>query len=142
MRAGLTGWAQVNGLNGDTSITERVRFDNFYIDNWSFWFDVVILARTLGLVARAVRGTEPRYRSSGATPPPPCGLIIHARSEKGSRVKVLHIITGLGVGGAELQLRSVIQHSRHDCDVVTLYNPGPVADMFARTASGSGIWEW
>jgi glycosyltransferase involved in cell wall biosynthesis len=44
-------------------------------------------------------------------------------------VKVLHIITGLGVGGAELQLRSVIQHSRHDSDVVTLYNPGPVADM-------------
>ncbi len=39
------------------------------------------------------------------------------------------MITGLGVGGAELQLRSVIQHSRHDCDVVTLYNPGPVADM-------------
>ena len=44
-------------------------------------------------------------------------------------MKVLHIITGLGVGGAELQLRSVIQHSRHDSDVVTLYNPGPVADM-------------
>jgi glycosyltransferase involved in cell wall biosynthesis len=44
-------------------------------------------------------------------------------------VKVLHIITGLGVGGAELQLRSVIQHSRHDGEVVTLYNPGPVADM-------------
>jgi glycosyltransferase involved in cell wall biosynthesis len=44
-------------------------------------------------------------------------------------MKVLHVITGLGVGGAELQLRSVIQHSRHDCDVVTLYNPGPVAGM-------------
>ena len=44
-------------------------------------------------------------------------------------MKVLHVITGLGVGGAELQLRSVIQHSRHECDVVTLYNPGPVADM-------------
>ena len=58
MRAGLTGWAQVNGLSGDTSITERVRFDNFYIDNWSLRFDVVILARTLGLVARAVRGTR------------------------------------------------------------------------------------
>jgi glycosyltransferase involved in cell wall biosynthesis len=44
-------------------------------------------------------------------------------------VKVLHVITGLGVGGAELQLKSVLQHTRHDCDVVTLYNPGPVADM-------------
>ena len=44
-------------------------------------------------------------------------------------MKVLHVITGLGVGGAELQLRSVLQHTRHDGDVVTLYNPGPVADM-------------
>lgn len=44
-------------------------------------------------------------------------------------MKVLHLITGLGVGGAELQLRSILQHTRHDCDVVTLYNAGPVADM-------------
>lgn len=44
-------------------------------------------------------------------------------------MKVLHVITGLGVGGAELQLRSILQHSRHESDVVTLYNPGPVADM-------------
>ena len=44
-------------------------------------------------------------------------------------MKVLHMITGLGVGGAELQLRSILQHSRHESDVVTLYNPGPVADM-------------
>jgi glycosyltransferase involved in cell wall biosynthesis len=44
-------------------------------------------------------------------------------------VKVLHVITGLGVGGAELQLKSFLQHTRHECDVVTLYNPGPVADM-------------
>jgi glycosyltransferase involved in cell wall biosynthesis len=44
-------------------------------------------------------------------------------------MKVLHLITGLGVGGAELQLRSILQHTRHEADVVTLYNPGPVADM-------------
>lgn len=44
-------------------------------------------------------------------------------------MKVLHLITGLGVGGAELQLRSVLQNSRHEGDVVTLYNPGPVAEM-------------
>jgi glycosyltransferase involved in cell wall biosynthesis len=44
-------------------------------------------------------------------------------------VKVLHVITGLGVGGAELQLRSILQHTRHDAEVATLYNPGPVADM-------------
>ncbi|HUA28548.1 MAG TPA: glycosyltransferase [Streptosporangiaceae bacterium] len=44
-------------------------------------------------------------------------------------MKVLHLITGLGVGGAELQLRSILQHTRHEAEVVTLYNPGPVADM-------------
>jgi glycosyltransferase involved in cell wall biosynthesis len=44
-------------------------------------------------------------------------------------MKVLHLITGLGVGGAELQLRSILQHTRHESDVVTLYNPGPVAGM-------------
>jgi glycosyltransferase involved in cell wall biosynthesis len=46
-------------------------------------------------------------------------------------VKVLHVITGLGVGGAELQLKSFLQHTRHDCDVVTLYNAGPVAQMIS-----------
>jgi glycosyltransferase involved in cell wall biosynthesis len=44
-------------------------------------------------------------------------------------VKVLQVITGLGVGGAELQLKSFLQHTRHECDVVTLYNAGPVAEM-------------
>jgi exopolysaccharide biosynthesis polyprenyl glycosylphosphotransferase len=47
MRAGLTGWAAVNGLHGDTSIAERIRFDNFYVEHWSPWMDLVILARTL-----------------------------------------------------------------------------------------------
>jgi lipopolysaccharide/colanic/teichoic acid biosynthesis glycosyltransferase len=48
--AGLTGWAQVNGLRGDTSIEERVRFDNSYIQNWSLWLDVKILVRTIAAV--------------------------------------------------------------------------------------------
>ncbi len=52
-------------------------------------------------------------------------------------MKVLHVITGLGVGGAELQLRAVLQQTRHDADVVTLYNPGPVADMIR--ADGNGV---
>jgi len=47
-------------------------------------------------------------------------------------MKVLHVITGLDVGGAELQLDAVLQHTRHDADVVTLYNPGPVADRLRR----------
>jgi exopolysaccharide biosynthesis polyprenyl glycosylphosphotransferase len=47
MRAGITGWAQVSGLHGDTCITERSRLDNFYIEHWSPWMDAVILVRTL-----------------------------------------------------------------------------------------------
>jgi lipopolysaccharide/colanic/teichoic acid biosynthesis glycosyltransferase len=49
---GLTGWAQVHGLRGDTSITERARFDNQYIEHWSLWRDFVVLLRTLGEVIR------------------------------------------------------------------------------------------
>jgi lipopolysaccharide/colanic/teichoic acid biosynthesis glycosyltransferase len=44
---GMTGWAQVHGLTGDTSIQERARFDNNYIEHWSLWLDLVILVRTL-----------------------------------------------------------------------------------------------
>ncbi len=49
---GLTGLAQVHGLRGDTSIEERARFDNHYIENWSLWRDVVILVQTLFAVVR------------------------------------------------------------------------------------------
>ncbi|MEY9848047.1 sugar transferase [Streptacidiphilus sp. MAP5-3] len=49
---GLTGFAQVNGLRGDTSIEDRTRFDNYYIDSWSLWQDVKILLRTVLAVLR------------------------------------------------------------------------------------------
>lgn len=47
VRPGMTGWAQVNGLRGDTSIEERVNCDLWYIQNWSLWLDLKILAKTL-----------------------------------------------------------------------------------------------
>ncbi|MDQ3766303.1 MAG: sugar transferase [Actinomycetota bacterium] len=47
VRPGITGWAQVNGLRGNTSITSRVDFDNWYIEHWSAVGDVRILIRTL-----------------------------------------------------------------------------------------------
>ncbi|MGV9314734.1 exopolysaccharide biosynthesis polyprenyl glycosylphosphotransferase [Streptomyces sp. NPDC003691] len=46
MPVGITGLAQVNGLRGDTSIEERARFDNHYIETWSPWQDLCIMART------------------------------------------------------------------------------------------------
>ena len=47
VRPGITGWAQVNGLRGDTSIEERIRYDIYYIENWNFFFDLKILFLTL-----------------------------------------------------------------------------------------------
>jgi exopolysaccharide biosynthesis polyprenyl glycosylphosphotransferase len=44
--SGITGWAQIHGLRGDTSIDERARFDNYYIENWSMWNDLKILMLT------------------------------------------------------------------------------------------------
>ncbi len=46
MKSGITGWAQVNGLRGDTSISTRVEYDLFYIRNWSVFFDFKILFLT------------------------------------------------------------------------------------------------
>ena len=50
--AGLTGWAQIHGLRGDTSISDRAGFDNFYIENWSLWGDIKIMLRTAAQVVR------------------------------------------------------------------------------------------
>ncbi|MVP01466.1 undecaprenyl-phosphate glucose phosphotransferase [Paenibacillus lutrae] len=47
IRPGITGWAQSNGLRGDTSISERIQHDIFYIENWSFIFDIKIIWKTI-----------------------------------------------------------------------------------------------
>ena len=54
MKAGLTGWAQVNGWRGNTSLEKRIEFDLYYIKNWSLSFDLKILVMTLwkGLINR------------------------------------------------------------------------------------------
>jgi exopolysaccharide biosynthesis polyprenyl glycosylphosphotransferase len=66
MPAGMTGWAQVNGLNGDTSIFERARFDNYYVEYWSVWLDLVILARTVAIVAAVAFRPPGRGPAGGA----------------------------------------------------------------------------
>jgi exopolysaccharide biosynthesis polyprenyl glycosylphosphotransferase len=50
---GLTGWAQIHRLRGDTSIDDRARFDNIYCDNWSVWEDIKIICRTVPEVLRS-----------------------------------------------------------------------------------------
>jgi putative colanic acid biosynthesis UDP-glucose lipid carrier transferase len=53
---GITGWAQVNGCRGETttlqSVEKRMEYDLYYIDNWSIWLDIEILARTVTTTLR------------------------------------------------------------------------------------------
>lgn len=57
-KAGITGWAQVNGLRGDTSIQDRTRYDLYYVENWSPWFDIKIIIRT---AYNTLRGDNSAY---------------------------------------------------------------------------------
>ena len=50
VRAGITGWAQVHGLRGKTSLSDRIEWDNYYIENWSLWLDLKILLLTVAAV--------------------------------------------------------------------------------------------
>ena len=52
VKAGITGWAQINGLRGNTSLSERAEWDNYYIDNFSLWLDVKILMSTATALVR------------------------------------------------------------------------------------------
>ena len=47
VRPGLTGWAQINGYRGDTSIRKRIEYDIYYIENWSMSFDFKIMFLTI-----------------------------------------------------------------------------------------------
>jgi len=47
VKSGITGWAQVNGLRGNTSLEKRIQYDLEYIERWSFWLDLKIIALTL-----------------------------------------------------------------------------------------------
>ena len=58
VKAGITGWAQVNGLRGKTSLADRVEWDNYYIENWSLWLDVKIALMTALAVVRSSRQVE------------------------------------------------------------------------------------
>jgi exopolysaccharide biosynthesis polyprenyl glycosylphosphotransferase len=53
VKSGITGWAQVHGYRGQTSLADRVEWDNYYIENWSLWLDVKILLVTIQAVLRS-----------------------------------------------------------------------------------------
>ena len=58
VKSGITGWAQVHGLRGKTSLADRVEWDNHYIENWSLWLDLKILLLTVVAVLRSTRQVE------------------------------------------------------------------------------------
>ena len=51
VKSGITGWAQIYGLRGKTSLSDRVEWDNYYIENWSLWLDFKIALRTVTAIA-------------------------------------------------------------------------------------------
>lgn len=80
---GLTGLAQVHGLRGDTSIVERARFDNFYIEHWSPWQDMKILLRTAAAVVRQATATGARQQGTAVpeqAPPVSTGPIANGQA--------------------------------------------------------------
>ena len=58
VKSGITGWAQVHGLRGKTSLTDRVEWDNYYIENWSLWLDLKVLLLTFLAVVHSPRHVE------------------------------------------------------------------------------------
>src|SRR5918994_830879 len=52
VKSGITGWAQVHGIRGKTSLSDRVEWDNYYIENWSLWLDLKVLLLTFLAVVR------------------------------------------------------------------------------------------
>ena len=64
-----------DGLRGDTSIEERARFDNYYIENWSLWLDIQICLLTVGAVLREVAGHRRSRRPTQAAAEAPVRLV-------------------------------------------------------------------
>jgi exopolysaccharide biosynthesis polyprenyl glycosylphosphotransferase len=64
VKSGITGWAQVNGLRGQTSIADRVEWDNYYIRNWSLGLDLKIMMLTVAEVLRVRDSQKARERST------------------------------------------------------------------------------
>lgn len=71
VKSGLTGWAQVHGLRGQTSLAERVEWDNWYIQNWSLWLDLKIILMTPLEVLRSSAEGNADGAPAAAAPPAP-----------------------------------------------------------------------
>ncbi|SDD70351.1 exopolysaccharide biosynthesis polyprenyl glycosylphosphotransferase [Nocardioides lianchengensis] len=140
--AGLTGWAQVNDLRGDTPIEARVRFDNHYIENWSLWTDVKILLRTARTLARPAPGGDrplvlmpasEAEEDARRTPPTRLGDAVP---------RVLHVAQPTTEGVADVLLGYVRDQVARGWDVTVAC---PSSGWLAAAARGAGArvlrWE-
>jgi exopolysaccharide biosynthesis polyprenyl glycosylphosphotransferase len=89
VKSGLTGWAQVHGLRGETSLQERVEWDNYYVENWSPMLDLKILLLTLpAILAGGYEGPS--------SPFPPAGDGLESQELEGT--DALPASAGVGAG--------------------------------------------
>ena len=102
---GVTGWAQIHGLRGDTSIRERVRYDNYYIEHWSMWLDIKVLLRgrfvadadphelvpggveldLVAAIAISIVGVQHRWMAVGQRAELQCRRAAERRADRGGR---------------------------------------------------------
>lgn len=88
VKAGMTGWAQVHGLRGQTSIADRAEWDNFYVENWSLGLDLQILLMTVPAVLRPSEKFRTPVATARATTPD----IPAPRETAGRRVRGLELL--------------------------------------------------
>ena len=123
VKAGITGWAQVNGWRGNTSLRKRIQFDLYYITHWTPWLDVRIMWMTLwhGLVI-----ATPIEKQNGS-----CQSCGSRRLWKGSFFFSFQSFPVEKADGAVLDLHLVcIRHNRHYSGLLALVFPPPDNDMF------------
>jgi len=100
VKAGMTGWAQVHGLRGQTSIDDRVEWDNFYIENWSLALDLQILLMTIPALLRPsekLSYTRPVSTSEGCAEQP--SPRVTARRRRQTRSETFERISRLAPTG-------------------------------------------
>ncbi|MCW2843929.1 MAG: wecA 1 [Nocardioides sp.] len=149
VQTGLTGWAQVNDLRGDTSIDDRVRFDNYYIENWSLWGDVKIMFRTVAALGRpqpaaralALAGAPAPAALSAATPP---------RARRGSArtpapmvpasLRVVHVSMPTSEGVAEVVMAYVRDQLARGWHVTVVCPSHGRLGYAAREAGARVVW--
>lgn len=150
---GLTGWAQVNDLRGNTSIDDRVRFDNYYIENWSLWGDVKIMFRTVRALGRSepaatvIPLTGPAARPAIAAAPSGVPALVGRRDAATPRRRplampgVVHVSMPTTEGVAEVVLSYVRDQVARGWDVTVVCPPDGWLGGRAREA-GAHVVPW